>query len=80
MTKALFIAVDVRYLDDGAARAAVVAAHERAFSLIAWTRTAMVHAGGPIQGRVACGQGVPWESSLTDSPAGWGASLSEHEL
>jgi deoxyribonuclease V len=59
MTKALLVAVDVHYLDDGAARAAAVAAHERAFSRIAWTRTAVVAAGAPY---------VPRELYLREMP------------
>jgi len=59
VTKALFVAVDVHYLDDGAARAAVVAAHERGFSLIAWTRAAMVPAAAPY---------VPGEFYLRELP------------
>jgi deoxyribonuclease V len=59
MTKALFIAVDVHYLDDGAARAAAVGAHDRDFSLIAWTRAAMVTAGAPY---------VPGEFYLRELP------------
>ena len=62
VTKALFVAVDVHYLDDGAARAAVVAAHERGFSLIAWTRAAMVPAAAPY---------VPGEFYLRERD--WGA-------
>lgn len=42
----LFVAVDVHYLDDAVARAALVAASERAFSRVTRTRTAMVPAGG----------------------------------
>jgi deoxyribonuclease V len=38
----LFVAVDVHYLDDSAARAAVVAACDQEFSAIACTDTAMV--------------------------------------
>jgi len=45
----LFVAVDVHYLDDSVARAAVVAAHERTFTRVAWTRTAMVAPGAPYQ-------------------------------
>ena len=43
----MFTAVDVHYLDDGKARAALVAARERGFSQITWTRTAMVTGGAP---------------------------------
>ena len=43
----LFVAVDVHYLDDSQARAAVVAAHQSTFTQIAWTRTAMVAPGAP---------------------------------
>src|SRR5580692_601297 len=45
----LFIAVDVHYLNDSVARAAVVAAHDRTFSPVAWTQTAMVVPGAPYQ-------------------------------
>jgi deoxyribonuclease V len=45
----LFVAVDVHYLSDAQARAAVVAASERTFSEVAWTRTAMVVPGAPYQ-------------------------------
>jgi deoxyribonuclease V len=38
----LFVAVDVHYLDESAARAAVVAACDQRFSAIAWTDTAVV--------------------------------------
>lgn len=47
ITEALFTAVDVHYLADGNARAALVAAHKRGFSPIAWTRTAIVPAIAP---------------------------------
>ena len=46
---ALFVAVDVHYLDGGDARAALVAARDRRFSLIARTRTAMLTATAPYQ-------------------------------
>ncbi len=59
MTEALFIGVDVHYLDDGAARAAAVAAHERRFSSVAWTRTATVPIGAPY---------VPGEFYLRELP------------
>lgn len=45
----LFTAVDVHYLNETEARAAVVAAHERTFSQVAWTRTAMVVPGAPYR-------------------------------
>ena len=53
------LAVDVYYLDDGTARAAAVGAHERGFSRIAWTRTAVVPAGAPY---------VPGEFYLRELP------------
>lgn len=59
MTKALRVAVDVHYLDDGTARAAAVAAVERDFSPVAWTRTAVVPAGAPY---------VPGEFYLRELP------------
>ena len=43
----LCIAVDVHYLDDGMARAAAVAAGERTFSRVGWTRSLVVPAGSP---------------------------------
>jgi deoxyribonuclease V len=39
--KALFLAVDVHYLDDARAQAAVVASSDREFSSIGWTDTAV---------------------------------------
>jgi deoxyribonuclease V len=48
-SKALFVAVDVHYLDDAGARAAIVAARDRRFSLVTWTQTAMVPSGAPYQ-------------------------------
>jgi deoxyribonuclease V len=45
----LFVAVDVQYLHDGVARAAMVAAGERSFSQATRTRTAMVPAGASYQ-------------------------------
>ncbi|HUZ39635.1 MAG TPA: endonuclease V [Streptosporangiaceae bacterium] len=45
----LFVAVDVHYLDDVGARAAMVAARDRRFSLVSWTRTAVVAAVAPYQ-------------------------------
>ena len=47
MAQPFFIAVDVHYLDHGMARAALVAARERTFSRVAWTRAAVVPAGAP---------------------------------
>jgi deoxyribonuclease V len=47
--KALFAAVDVHYLDDAGARAAMVAACDRRFSLVTWTQTAMVPSGALYQ-------------------------------
>ncbi|MGH3274418.1 MAG: endonuclease V [Streptosporangiaceae bacterium] len=47
--KAVFAAVDVHYLRDVSARAAMVAARGPRFSLVTWTRTAMVPAGAPYQ-------------------------------
>jgi deoxyribonuclease V len=49
MSRALNVAVDVHYLGEKEARAAVVATHDRAFAEIAWTRTAMVTPGAPYQ-------------------------------
>jgi len=46
---ALFVAVDVHYLHDSAARAAAVVAGERSFSRVTRTRTAMVRAGAPYK-------------------------------
>lgn len=46
---ALFVAVDVHYLDDVRSRAAMVAARDRRFSVITSSRTAMVPAGAPYQ-------------------------------
>ncbi|MGH3261763.1 MAG: endonuclease V [Trebonia sp.] len=46
---ALFVAVDVHYLHDSAARAAVVAAGERSFSEVTRTWTAMVRGGAPYK-------------------------------
>lgn len=57
--KALLIAVDVHYRDDGSARAAAVAAHERSFSPVAWTRAVVVPAGEPY---------VPGEFYLREMP------------
>lgn len=45
----LFVAVDVHYLDDASARAAVVAAHDQRFSVISYTHTAMVSVHAPYQ-------------------------------
>ncbi len=45
----MFIAVDVHYLDNGLARAAMVAAPDPAFSAVAGTRTVTVPAGAPYQ-------------------------------
>jgi len=46
---ALFAAVDVHYLDDDGARAAMVAAPDPRFSLVTRTQIAMVAAGAPYQ-------------------------------
>ena len=46
---ALFIAVDVHYPLDGAARAAAVTAGERNFSRVTRMRTAMVHVDAPYR-------------------------------
>jgi deoxyribonuclease V len=46
---ALFVAVDVHYLDDGGARAAMVAAGDRRFSLLTRTKTATVSAVAPYR-------------------------------
>jgi len=59
MTRALLVAVDVHYPDDGSARAAAVAAHERGFAPVAWTRTTTVPAGAPY---------VPGEFYLRELP------------
>jgi deoxyribonuclease V len=45
----LFVAVDVHYLDDTAARAALVAASDPRFSLVTQTRVATVPAGAPYR-------------------------------
>lgn len=47
--RALFVAVDVHYLGDSAARAAVVAAAERSFSRVTRTWTALVRPGEPYK-------------------------------
>jgi deoxyribonuclease V len=60
MTKALLIAVDVHYPNDGSACAAAVAAHERSFSPVAWTRTVVVPVTAPY---------VPGEFYLRELPA-----------
>ena len=59
MANALLVAVDVHYPDDGPAHAGAVAAHERGFSPVAWTRTATVPAGAPY---------VPGEFYLRELP------------
>lgn len=46
---ATFVGVDVHYMHGGGARAAMVAARDRRFSLVTWTQTAMVPAGAPYQ-------------------------------
>jgi deoxyribonuclease V len=48
-TGALFVAVDVHYLHDGAARAAMVAADDRSFSRVTRTRAALVRAGAAYE-------------------------------
>ena len=45
----VFVAVDVHYLDDASARAAVVAAHDQRFSVISCTDTAVVSVDAPYQ-------------------------------
>src|SRR5215471_8132707 len=45
----LFVAVDVHYLDDGRARAALVAARDSRFSLICGANTAVTAEGAPYQ-------------------------------
>lgn len=47
--RALFVAVDVHYPHDGAARAALIAADERDFSRVTAARTAIVRAGAPYR-------------------------------
>jgi deoxyribonuclease V len=47
--KAVFVAVDVHYLDESIARAAVVAASDVRFSLISFTDTAMVPVDAPYR-------------------------------
>ncbi len=47
--RALFVAVDVHYLDDGRARAAIVAARDPRFSAITRTRTAIVPVDAPYE-------------------------------
>lgn len=49
MSGALFVAVDVHYLDEGAARAAMVAAADRQFSQVVRTETVMVAAVDPYR-------------------------------
>ena len=46
---ALFVAVDVHYLADSSARAAIVAARDERFSLISFTETATVPIDAPYQ-------------------------------
>jgi deoxyribonuclease V len=45
----LFVAVDVHYLDDAKSRAAMVAARDWRFSVITFSRTAIVPAGAPYR-------------------------------
>jgi len=47
--EALFVAVDVHYMDDGRARAAMVAARDSRFALVSRTETAVVPADAPYQ-------------------------------
>jgi deoxyribonuclease V len=47
--KGLFAAVDVHYLDDGSARAALVAARDQRFSVVTRTQTAIVGASARYQ-------------------------------
>jgi deoxyribonuclease V len=47
--RAPFVAVDVYYLDDGYARAAMVAARDPRLSLVTWTQTAMVPVDAPYE-------------------------------
>jgi deoxyribonuclease V len=69
----LFIAVDVHYLDDGLARAAAVAAGERTFSRVAWTRAVVVPAGAPyVPGELYRRELPPLRAVI---PAGGGVSL-----
>src|SRR5215469_5970778 len=46
---AVFVAVDVHYLDDSIARAAVVAASDVRFSLISFAETVMIPVAAPYQ-------------------------------
>jgi deoxyribonuclease V len=48
-SEARFVAVDVQYLDDDGARAAMVVASDRRFSLVTRVQTALVAAGAPYQ-------------------------------
>jgi deoxyribonuclease V len=48
-SKALFVAVDVHYMDGARARAAMVGASDEQFSLICQTDTAVVSVGAPYQ-------------------------------
>lgn len=48
-TKTLLVAVDVHYLSDAVAQAAMVAAHERRFSRVTWSQTAMVPVDAPYR-------------------------------
>jgi deoxyribonuclease V len=47
--KGLFVAVDVHYLDDDGARAALIEARDQRFSMITRTQTALVGAGARYQ-------------------------------
>ena len=47
--KGLFVAADVHYLDEDKARAAMVAARDRRFSVIISSRTVIVPAGAPYR-------------------------------
>jgi deoxyribonuclease V len=46
---ALFVAVDVHYLDNGSARAAMVAARDPRFALVTHTETALVSVSAPYE-------------------------------
>jgi deoxyribonuclease V len=72
-TGELFIAVDVHYLDGGMARAAAVAAGERTFSRVAWTRALVVPTGAPyVPGQLYLRELPPLRAVI---PAGGGVSL-----
>jgi deoxyribonuclease V len=69
----LFVAVDVHYLDGGMARAAAVAAGERTFSRVAWTRAVVAPAGAAyVPGQLYLRELPPLRAVI---PADGGVSL-----